>query len=64
MDIYLERENKKINIKFKGKVKDLLKRLNLNSEEVLVVKGEDLLNEDDILNDNDKVKIMSVVSGG
>ncbi|MEM4397693.1 MAG: thiamine biosynthesis protein ThiS [Candidatus Woesearchaeota archaeon] len=64
MEIYIERENKKINMKFKGKVIDLLKKLNLNSVEVLVVKGEDLLNDDDFLNDKDNVKIMSVVSGG
>ncbi|MEM2130990.1 MAG: MoaD/ThiS family protein [Candidatus Woesearchaeota archaeon] len=64
MEIYLEKENKKININFKGKVKDLLKQLKLNSEEVLIVKEDELLTEEDNLKDSDNIKIMSVVSGG
>ncbi|MEM4397262.1 MAG: MoaD/ThiS family protein [Candidatus Woesearchaeota archaeon] len=64
MEIYLERENKTLEVVFKGKVKDLLKKLKFNSEEVLVVRNEELLTEGDILKNSDKIKIMSVVSGG
>lgn len=46
------------------KVKQLFKVLNLKENSVIVVRNDELLTEDDILNDGDKVKIISVVSGG
>lgn len=64
MEVFIERENKTIKIKFNGKLIDLLKKLKINPEEVLVVKKDDLITEQDILKNNDKIKIMSVVSGG
>ncbi|MGA1862977.1 MoaD/ThiS family protein [Deferribacter thermophilus] len=47
-----------------NKVRDLYKILNLRENSVLITRGDELLTEDDILNDGDKVKIISVVSGG
>ncbi|BAI80085.1 conserved hypothetical protein [Deferribacter desulfuricans SSM1] len=46
------------------KVKQLFKELNLKENSVIVVRNDELLTEDDILNDGDKIKIISVVSGG
>ena len=64
MEIFIERENKTLKKRFNGSVKKLLESLKINNEEVLVVKENQLLTEDDVLKDKDKIKIMSVVSGG
>ncbi len=48
------------------KVKDLLKKLDINIEEVIVKREDDgkiLLDEDEVKN-NDKIKIFKIVSGG
>jgi len=64
MKVFIERVNKTKTVQFKGKVKDLLKRLNINPVVVLVVRNSELLTEDDVLSNKDEIKIMSVVSGG
>ncbi|MEM4396574.1 MAG: MoaD/ThiS family protein [Candidatus Woesearchaeota archaeon] len=65
MEIYIERINKKVHKNItKITVKDLLKELNINLEEVLVTKNDELVDEDEMLENNDKVKIISVISGG
>jgi len=64
MKIYLEKEKKILNFKFEGKANQLLKKLKLNSEAVLVVKNNELINDEEILENNDEVKILSVISGG
>ena len=64
MKIFIERENRKISLKFSGKASQLLKRLRLNPANVLVAKNNSLVAEDDSLNDNDEIKILSVISGG
>jgi sulfur carrier protein len=46
------------------RVKDLLQELALLPESVLVVRGDDLVTEDDTLRDNDRVEIRPVMSGG
>ncbi len=42
----------------------LLKKLNINLVTVLVVKNGILVTEDSKLSEKDKIKILSVVSGG
>jgi sulfur carrier protein len=46
------------------RVKDLLKELALLPESVLVVRGDDLVTDDDTLRDTDRVEIRPVMSGG
>ncbi|MEK6920951.1 MAG: MoaD/ThiS family protein [Nanoarchaeota archaeon] len=64
MKICVERTNKQLNLKFQGKVKDLLKKLDLNPEIVLVTKNNVLVTEEDMLKNTDEVKVLSVISGG
>jgi sulfur carrier protein ThiS len=64
MKVYIERENKTKTIHCRGKVVDVLKKLNINPVVVLVVRNNELLAEDDVLKDTDSIKILSVVSGG
>ena len=49
---------------FNGTVLELLNKLNINPETVLVTKNKELVNQEEKLNDKDSVKILSVVSGG
>jgi len=45
-------------------VGQLLKRLNLIPESVLVLRGDELVTEDEALKDTDTVEIRPVISGG
>lgn len=46
------------------RVKQLLKELDLNPESHIVIRGESLLTGDEILRDEDRVEILSAISGG
>ncbi len=60
-----EREQSREKISFSGKtVKELLLKLKLNPETVLVVRKEEVLTEDELLKNKDEIEILSVVSGG
>lgn len=45
-------------------VERLLKQFELLPESVLVIRGDDLVTEDEVLNDRDTVEIRPVISGG
>jgi sulfur carrier protein ThiS len=45
-------------------VKQALKSLNLSPEAYLLVRGGELLNENDYLHDGEEIKIVAVISGG
>ena len=64
MKIFIERHKKHKSMRFNGSVKDLLKRLKINPEEVIVAANNELVTADDKLRDSDKVKVLSVISGG
>lgn len=57
-------EGKKFEIGKRERVRDLLKRLNLNPEAYLVVRNGSLVTEDEIVSDEDEIKLIRVVSGG
>ena len=59
----LEQDSKEIELKGTS-VKDLLKQLNLNAEEFLVIRKDEVLTKDRELKENDKIELLSVVSGG
>lgn len=64
MLIQIERGNRKEELNFSGKVAELLIKLNINPETVLVAKNNELVIADDELGENDEVRILSVISGG
>lgn len=64
MKIFLEKENKNLNLKFEGTVKKLLTKLKINIETVIITRDNELISENEKLNDFDSIKILSVVSGG
>lgn len=66
VSVFIERENKKdkIELEDNSNVSDLLKNLNLNPVTVIVSKNNDLVTENEKLKNNDKIKIIPVISGG
>lgn len=63
MKVYIERTNEIKNLKADS-VSELLKKLNINSTMVLIVKNNSLVAESAKLRDSDEIKIISVISGG
>lgn len=63
--IFNEKEQTAEKISFSGQtVKELLSHLEINPETVLVVKNSEVITEKEILSDQDKLELLSVVSGG
>lgn len=63
VNIFIEKENKKTNIKAKTP-KEAMELLDINPETVLIVKNNELVLDNENLNDNDELKFLSVISGG
>lgn len=65
IEIHNEREHTTIKVEFaRTKVKDLLSQLKLNPESFLVVRNSEVITEEDILQEGDKIELLSVISGG
>lgn len=64
MRIYIERTKEKIEKNFSGTVAELLSEISMLPEEVIVIKNNSLVTEDVELEDDDEIKILSVISGG
>ena len=64
MNIYVERSDERHTFTFEGVVQELLDKLDINAQTVLVLKNDELVTEDEALVDSDEVKIITVVSGG
>ena len=61
--VFIEKENKKINTKAKD-IDDLIKKLRINKEEVILIRNNQLTPRNEKLKNNDEVKFLSVISGG
>ena len=60
-----ERERTTTEVIFIGKsVLDLLRQLKINPETVLTVRNKEVITEEEFLNNNDKIQLLSVISGG
>ena len=66
VSVFVDRDNKNTIIELNNEaiVLDLLKKLNINPVTVIVSRNNELILEDEKLNDNDEIKILSVISGG
>jgi len=63
--VFLERENKAIEVFLEeGSVKELIKKLGLQKNRFVLVKGDEVLLEEDELNEGDFIRVIDVVSGG
>jgi len=63
MKAYYDRVKKELNFKAKN-VNEMLKELKIMRNTVIVVVNDEVINEDYNFKEKDKVKILSVVSGG
>jgi len=64
MVVHLSHPERDVEIKGPKRVKELLRDLNLVVEAHLVIRGNDLVTEDEMLKDSDQVEIRPVISGG
>ncbi len=62
--VFIEREKRTADEKFAGPIRELLGRLGLDPETVVVVKNGEVVTEDERCGERDEVKLLSVVSGG
>ena len=64
--VFIDRNNlsKTLELKNNTIVADLLIKLNINPVTVIVSRNNELILEDEKLNNNDEIKILSVISGG
>lgn len=63
MKVFIERENKHLELEAKTG-EELLSKLNINFEEVILLKNNTVALLEESLSDSDEVKILSVISGG
>ena len=66
VSVFIDKENKNttVDLENNSMVANLLKILNINPVTVIVSRNNELILEDEKLNDNDEIKILSVISGG
>ena len=66
ISVFFDRENKEKTIEVGGNasVKDLLNKMNVNPVTVIVSRDNNIITEDEKVNDNDKIRLFSVISGG
>lgn len=64
MQVHLHNPKRDVEVLGPLRVNDLVKRLGLNRESVLVIRGDALVTGDARLEDDDKVEIRPVISGG
>ena len=64
MQVQLSHPARTVEVKGPKKVKELLRELNLVVEAHLMIKGDDLVTEDEVLYDGDQIEIRPVISGG
>lgn len=64
--VFVDRENKNKTLELGSgsRVSDLLKVLKINPVTVIIARNNEVVLEDEKLNDNDEIRILSVISGG
>ncbi|HMU31032.1 MAG: MoaD/ThiS family protein [Nitrospira sp.] len=64
MLVQLSHPHRQVEIKGPKRTKELLRELNLVMEAHLVIRGDELVTEDEMLADADQIEIRPVISGG
>ena len=66
INVFFDRENreKTIELDINSSVRDLLSKMSINPVTVIVSKDNNIITEDEKINDKDKIKLISVISGG
>ena len=61
--VFIERENRTVNVEADN-AHEVLSKLNVNPETVLICRNNELVLLETKLNNNDELKLLSVISGG
>ena len=64
MRVILRQPRREVEVEGVSKVADLLKKLDVVAESVLVIRGDELLTPDLPLSEDDVVELRPVISGG
>lgn len=64
MKVYFEKNNETKEINFSGKLKEIIDKYNLIEDEIVIIKNDEIVTSDEIASNEDKIKILNVVSGG
>jgi len=64
MVVQLSHPHREVEIKGPKRVREMLRDLNLVVEAHLVVRGDELMTEDEVIADADHIEIRPVISGG
>ncbi|HEX9154048.1 MAG TPA: MoaD/ThiS family protein [Nitrospira sp.] len=64
MQVQLSHPTRTVEIKGPKRAKDVLRELSLVVEAHLVIRGDELVTEDEMLFDKDQIEIRPVISGG
>ncbi len=64
MRVRVSHPDRELELQGPKKVRDVLRELNLVVEAHLVIRGNDLVTEDELLADRDTIEIRPVISGG
>ncbi len=64
MQIRLEPQGKQLTIAGRRRVGDVIRSLDIVTGTVMVIRGDDLLTDDDMVEDHDAIELRAVISGG
>ena len=64
MKVFIEKDNKLLELQKAFTASELLKELRINPSTVIIVKNDEVALEDEQLDIDDEIKILSVISGG
>lgn len=64
MQVRLEPQGKVLTIVGRRRVGDLLQSLGILAGTVMVIRGEDLMTDDEFVDDTDSIELRAVISGG
>lgn len=62
--LWIEREKKKREVEFSGRIRELIEQHGVSPETVVVVKNGEVVTEEEPCAGDDELKLLSVISGG
>ncbi len=64
MEVFVQKDAKTLEVDFRGTAQELLAKLSINPEFVIIVKDDVLITIDEDISDAKRIDLLSVVSGG
>jgi sulfur carrier protein len=64
MHVRLEPQGKQLTISGRRRVGDLVQSLGILAGTVMVIRGDELLTDDEFVDDDDTIELRAVISGG